>query len=92
MAAVVNRPGGPESPLAFETSTISNQFEFHDLSDLLRRVLQELPEAQKEAIHLASKGISRREIAAKSKAFPGNRDNAAAFGLVAKSAWSELAR
>ena len=68
MAAIVNRPSGPESLLAFETSTTSNQFEFHDLSDLLRRVLQELPKAQKEAIDFAFKGISRREIAAKNKA------------------------
>ena len=65
MAAIVNRPSGPESLLAFETS---NQLEFHDLSDLLRRVLQELPKSQKEAIHFAFKGISRREIAAKNKA------------------------
>jgi hypothetical protein len=62
MAAVVNRQGGPESPLAFETS---NQLEFHDLSDLLRRVLQELPKGQKEDIRFASKGISWREITAK---------------------------
>ncbi|HSZ77594.1 MAG TPA: hypothetical protein VK775_09355 [Chthoniobacterales bacterium] len=62
MVAVVKRQGGPESPLVFEAS---NQLEFHDSSDLLRRVLQELPQAQKEAIHFASKGISWREIAAK---------------------------
>jgi hypothetical protein len=65
MAAVVNRQGGPESRLAFEISTTSNQLGFHDLSDLLRRVLQELPKAEKEAIHFASKGITWREIAAK---------------------------
>jgi hypothetical protein len=62
MAAVVQRQGGPESQLAFE---ISNQLGFHDSTDLLRRVLQELPKAQKEAIQFASKGISWREIAAK---------------------------
>jgi hypothetical protein len=61
MAAVVKRQGGPESPLVFEASS---HLEF-DSSDLLRRVLQELPKAQKEAIHFASKGISWREIAAK---------------------------
>jgi hypothetical protein len=62
MAAVVKRQGAPESPLAFEAS---NQLEFHDSSNLFKRVLQELPKAQKEAIHFASKGISWREIAAK---------------------------
>ncbi len=67
MAAIVDRPGDPESPLAFETSTVSNQFVIHDLSELLGRVLQELPEVQKKVIHLAFKGISRREIATKSK-------------------------
>jgi hypothetical protein len=65
MAAVVNRQGGPESPLAFEASLPSNQLELHDLSDLLRRVLQELPKAEKKVIQFASKGISWREIAAK---------------------------
>jgi hypothetical protein len=65
MAAVVDRPGGPEGQMAFETSTVFNQFVVHDLSKLLGRVLQELPEVQKEVIHLASKGISRREITAK---------------------------
>jgi hypothetical protein len=62
MVAIVKRQGGPESPLAFEAS---NQLGFHDLSDLLSRVLQELPKTQKEAIHFASKGISWREIASK---------------------------
>jgi hypothetical protein len=65
IAAVVNRQGGPGSRLAFEVSTTSNQLGFHDLSDLLRRALQELPKAEKDAIHFASKGISWREIAAK---------------------------
>jgi hypothetical protein len=64
MAAVVNRQGGSESPLAFEDSLPSNQLELHDLSDLLKGVLQELPKAEKEAIQFASKGISWREIAA----------------------------
>ena len=62
MVAVVKRQGGPESPLVFEAS---NQLEFHASSNLFRRVLQELPKAQKDAIHFASKGISWREIAAK---------------------------
>ncbi len=62
MVAVVKCQGGPESPSAFEAS---NQLELHDSSNLLRRVLQELPKAQKEAIHFASKGISWREIVAK---------------------------
>jgi hypothetical protein len=62
MAAVVKRQGGPESPLLFEAS---NHLEFHDSSNLFRRVLQELPKAQKDAIHFASKGISWREVAAK---------------------------
>ena len=62
MVAVVKRQGGPESQLAFE---ISNLIGFQDSTGLLRRVLQELPKAQKEAIHFASKGISWREIAAK---------------------------
>jgi hypothetical protein len=61
MVAVVKRQDGPESPLVFEAT---NQLEFHD-SNLLRRGLQELPKAQKDAIHFASKGISWREIAAK---------------------------
>jgi hypothetical protein len=65
VAAVVNRRDGPESPLVFETSTASTQLQFHDLSGLLRRVLQELPKAEKDAIHFASKGISWREIAAR---------------------------
>lgn len=41
--------------------------EAHNLSELLKRVLQEMPKGQKEIIHLASKGMSQREIAAKSK-------------------------
>jgi hypothetical protein len=64
VAAVVNRQGCPESPLAFKASAASNHLVFHDLSDILKRVLQELPKTQKEVVHFASKGISRREIAA----------------------------
>jgi RNA polymerase sigma-70 factor (ECF subfamily) len=55
-----------DNPLTCETSTMSNQVEAHDLSELLKRVIQELPEAQKEVIDLAFfKGMSQREIAAK---------------------------
>jgi DNA-directed RNA polymerase specialized sigma24 family protein len=67
MAAVVNHQAVFENPLTFETSLISNRIEVHDLSELLTRVLQEVPEVQKEVIRFASKGMSRREIAAKSK-------------------------
>ncbi|MBV8175112.1 MAG: sigma-70 family RNA polymerase sigma factor [Verrucomicrobia bacterium] len=54
-----------DNPLTCETSTMSNQVEVHDLSELLSRVMQELPAAQKEVVHLAFfKGMSQREIAA----------------------------
>jgi RNA polymerase sigma-70 factor, ECF subfamily len=52
-----------DNPLTCET-TMSSQVEVHDLSELLDRVIQELPEAQKEVVHLAFfKGMSQREIA-----------------------------
>jgi RNA polymerase sigma-70 factor (ECF subfamily) len=55
-----------DNPLTFETSTMSSEVEVHDLSQLLNRVIQELPDAQKEVIQLAFfKGMSQREIAAK---------------------------
>jgi RNA polymerase sigma-70 factor (ECF subfamily) len=55
-----------DNPLACETSTMSNQIEVNDLSELLNRVIQELPDAQKEVIDLTFfKGMSQREIAAK---------------------------
>jgi RNA polymerase sigma-70 factor (ECF subfamily) len=55
-----------DNPLTFETVASSNQVEVHDLSVLLKRAIQELPEAQKEVIDLAFfKGMSQREIAAK---------------------------
>jgi RNA polymerase sigma-70 factor (ECF subfamily) len=55
-----------DNPLTCETSTMSSQVEIHDLSELLNRVIQELPEAQKEVVDLAFfKGMSQREIAAK---------------------------
>jgi len=54
------------NPLTFESATTTNQAEVNDLSELLNRVIQELPEAQKEVIDLAFfKGMSQREIAAK---------------------------
>src|SRR5271165_5023626 len=54
-----------DNPLTRETTT-TNQVEVNDLSELLNRVIQELPEAQKEVIDLAFfKGMSQREIAAK---------------------------
>jgi RNA polymerase sigma-70 factor (ECF subfamily) len=66
--ATENLKTDTDNPLTFETATISNQVEVHDLSELLKRVLQELPEAQKEVIDLAFfKGMSQREIAAKRK-------------------------
>jgi RNA polymerase sigma-70 factor, ECF subfamily len=55
-----------DNPLTFEIAPKSNQVEMHDLSELLKRAIQELPEAQKEVIDLAFfKGMSQREIAAK---------------------------
>lgn len=55
-----------DNPLTYETAPTTNQVEVHDLSELLSRVIQELPEAQKEVINLAFfKGMSQREIAAK---------------------------
>src|SRR6202047_4065086 len=54
------------NPLTFETAPTTNQVELNDLSKLLNRVIQELPEAQKEVIDLAFfKGMSQREIASK---------------------------
>ena len=56
------------NPLTGERSSMPNEVEVHDLSELLKRVIQELPEAQKEVIDLAFfKGMSQREIAAKRK-------------------------
>ena len=61
-----------DNPLTCETSTMSDQVEVNDLSELLNRVIQELPEAQKEVIDLAFfKGMSQREIAAKRLIFLG---------------------
>ena len=55
-----------ENPLTFEISPKTNEVEVNDLSKLLNRAIQILPEAQKEVINLAFfKGMSQREIAAK---------------------------
>ena len=55
-----------DNPLTFETVPATNQVEVNDLSELLNRAMQELPEAQQEVIDLAFfKGMSQREIAAK---------------------------
>jgi len=54
------------NPLRFEASPRASQVEINDLSELLNRAIQILPEAQKEVIDLAFfKGMSQREIAAK---------------------------
>ena len=53
------------NPLTFETASTLPEIELHDLSKLLSRAIQELPEAQQEVINLAFfKGMSQREIAA----------------------------
>jgi RNA polymerase sigma-70 factor (ECF subfamily) len=55
-----------DNPLTYETVSTVNQVEVNDLSELLKRAIQILPEAQKEVIDLAFlKGMSQREIAAK---------------------------
>ena len=64
--ATENLKTDTDNPLTFETACTSNEVELHDLSKLLSRVIQELPEAQQEVIDLAFfKGMSQREIAAK---------------------------
>jgi RNA polymerase sigma-70 factor, ECF subfamily len=56
--------GDVDNPLTNEITTTSNQLENSDLSALLTRVIQLLPEAQKEVINLTFfKGMSQREIA-----------------------------
>jgi RNA polymerase sigma-70 factor (ECF subfamily) len=53
------------NPLINEITTTANQVENSDLSALLTRMIQLLPEAQKEVINLTFfKGMSQREIAA----------------------------
>src|SRR6202045_4176026 len=52
------------NPLTVEIAPNTNQVEVNDLSKLLSRAIQVLPEAQKEVIDLAFfKGMSQREIA-----------------------------
>ena len=64
--ATENLKTDTDNPLTFETACTSNEVELHDLSKLLSRVIQELPEAQQEVVNLAFfKGMSQREIAAK---------------------------
>jgi RNA polymerase sigma-70 factor (ECF subfamily) len=54
------------NPLTLEVAPNTNQVEVNDLSKLLNRAIQVLPEAQKEVIDLAFfKGMSQREIASK---------------------------
>ena len=53
-----------DNPLVNEVTSTSDQLENSDLSALLRRVIQLLPEAQEEVINLTFfKGMSQREIA-----------------------------
>jgi RNA polymerase sigma-70 factor (ECF subfamily) len=64
--ATENLKTDTDNPLTFEIATISSEVEVNDLSKLLNRVIQELPDAQKEVIDLTFfKGMSQREIAAK---------------------------
>jgi RNA polymerase sigma-70 factor (ECF subfamily) len=52
------------NPLTVEIAPNTNQVDVNDLSKLLSRAIQVLPEAQKEVIDLAFfKGMSQREIA-----------------------------
>ena len=54
------------NPLTVEIAPNTNQVDVNDLSKLLSRAIQVLPEAQKEVIDLAFfKGMSQREIASK---------------------------
>jgi len=53
-----------DNPLINEITTTTSRLENGDLSRLLERVIQLLPEAQKEVIHLTFfNGLSQREIA-----------------------------
>jgi RNA polymerase sigma-70 factor (ECF subfamily) len=54
-----------DNPLTNEVTNMTNELENSDLLTLLKRVIQLLPQAQKEVIHLTFfKGMSQREIAA----------------------------
>jgi RNA polymerase sigma-70 factor (ECF subfamily) len=53
-----------DNPLINEVTSTSDQLENSDLSALLKRIIQLLPEAQEEVINLTFfKGMSQREIA-----------------------------
>src|SRR5262245_19562205 len=53
-----------DNPLISEITITTSQLENHDLSAFLRRLIQLLPEAQKEVINLTFfQGMSQREIA-----------------------------
>jgi RNA polymerase sigma-70 factor, ECF subfamily len=55
-----------DNPLTYERASATNQVELNDLSELLSRVIRDLPAAQQEVIDLTFfKGMSQREIAAK---------------------------
>jgi RNA polymerase sigma-70 factor, ECF subfamily len=63
-----NLKADPDNPLTCETSTPSISTHLHDLSEVIGRVIRELPEPQQEVIDLAFfKGMSQREIAAQRK-------------------------
>src|ERR1700751_5229155 len=54
-----------DNPLTIEITNMTGELENNDLLTLLMRVIQLLPTAQKEVIHLTFfKGMSQREIAA----------------------------
>jgi RNA polymerase sigma-70 factor (ECF subfamily) len=64
--ATENLQSDAGNPLVCARSTSANDIEINDLSELLHRVIDALPDAQKEVIDLAFfKGMSQREIAAK---------------------------
>ncbi len=54
----------PDNPLTYDCTYTTNQVEANDLTEILRRVIQDLPLAQQEVINLTFfKGMSQREIA-----------------------------
>ena len=66
--ATENLKSDPDNPLTGEVSTTSSSTDLHDLSEVLGRVIRELPEAQQEVIELTYfKGMSQREIASQRK-------------------------
>jgi RNA polymerase sigma-70 factor (ECF subfamily) len=57
-----------DNPLTYEGAPSTSQIEINDLSELLSRVIQDLPAAQRQVINLTFfKGMSQREIAAKAQ-------------------------